>query len=77
MSLSWYQCRKCSATLKKDSSPNSSGCPEGSNHDWRRLAEVGDTNYQCKRCGTLIQTKSTPSSSGCPDGNNNHDWRRL
>ena len=76
MSLSWYQCRKCTTTVKKDSSPSNGGCPEGSFHDWKKLAEVGSTNYLCKKCGTSIQTKSSPSNGGCPEGSF-HDWKKL
>lgn len=76
MSLNWYQCKKCGTALKKDSSPNSSGCPEGHYHEWLKLAEVGDTNYQCKYCSTIIQAKSSPTYSGCPAGHY-HEWKKL
>jgi predicted nucleic acid-binding Zn-ribbon protein len=76
MALYWFQCTKCETLIKKDSSPNSSGCPSGHFHDWKKLAEIGDTNYQCKKCGTTIQAKASPSSSGCPSGHF-HDWKKL
>ena len=76
MSTYWYQCKNCSTLIKKDSSPSISGCPKGSSHDWKKLAEIGDTNYQCKNCGTLIQAKSSPSISGCPSGSS-HNWKKL
>ena len=76
MAIYWFQCKKCEALIKKDSSPSSSGCPKGSYHDWHKLAEVGDTNYQCKKCGATIQAKSSPSSSGCPSASY-HDWKKL
>jgi len=76
MALNWYQCKKCETLIKKDSTPNYSGCPKGSNHDWNKLGEIGDTNYQCKKCGITIQAKANPSYSGCPKGSN-HDWKKL
>lgn len=76
MALSWYQCKKCGTTIKKDSTPSSSGCSAATFHQWTKLAEVGDTNYSCKKCGTVIQAKSTPSSSGCPSATF-HQWTKL
>jgi len=74
--MNWYQCKKCGAAIKKESSPNSSGCPSGSYHSWQNLGEVGQNNYQCKKCGLVVQTKSTPSSSGCPSSSY-HSWTKL
>jgi len=76
MSVNWYQCKKCEALIKKDSSPSNSGCPKGSFHDWHKLGEIGDINFQCKKCGALIQAKSSPSNSGCP-ASSFHDWKKL
>ena len=76
MALYWYQCKKCETLIKKDSSPSSIGCPKGSLHDWKKLAEVGDINYQCKKCGATIQAKANPSSIGCPNASL-HDWKKL
>lgn len=76
MALSWYQCKKCAAAIKKDGSPNTSGCSKASYHTWTKLGEVGDTNYSCKKCGTTIQTKSTPQTSGCPEASY-HTWTKL
>ena len=76
MALHWFQCEKCETLIKNDSSPRSSGCPSGHQHDWHKLAEVGDKNYLCKKCGTTIQADSNPRSSGCPNGSF-HDWRKL
>jgi predicted Zn-ribbon and HTH transcriptional regulator len=76
MALYWFQCKKCVTLIKQDRLPSSSGCPKGSFHDWKKLADVGDTNFQCKKCGTLIQAKALPSSSGCPSGHF-HDWKKL
>ena len=76
----WFMCKKCETLIKskKDSYPNSNGCPKGSGHLWTQLAEVGDVNFQCKKCGALIQAKkdSCPNSAGCPkDGG--HYWARI
>lgn len=76
MSLSWYQCQHCSTAIKKDSTPNGTGCSAKTFHSWTKLGEVGDANYSCKKCGTTIQTKSTPISSGCPDATF-HSWTKL
>jgi len=76
MGLSWYQCKSCSTTIKKDSTPNNSGCPSKVFHTWTKLGDVGETNYQCKKCGTTVQTKSTPSNSGC-NGAPFHSWTKL
>jgi predicted nucleic acid-binding Zn-ribbon protein len=72
----WYCCRKCGHAIKKESSPNTSGCSRASYHEWIRLGEVGDINYSCKKCGLTVQTKSSPSTSGCPDSSY-HEWHRL
>ena len=76
MALKWFQCKNCGITIKKDSTPNSSGCSVKTFHNWTRLGEMGETNYSCKKCGTVVQTKSTPSSSGCPNATF-HSWSRL
>jgi hypothetical protein len=76
MALTWFQCKHCATSIKKDTSPSLSGCSANSSHTWIRLGEVGDTNFSCKRCGTTIQTKSTPSISGCPNSSS-HSWTRL
>ena len=76
MALNWYQCNNCGIVIKKESTPNSSGCPSASSHYWKRLGEVGDTNYCCKYCGTVVQTKSTPNTSGCQKGSS-HYWKKL
>lgn len=76
MALSWYQCKKCRTTIKKDSTPSSSGCSATTFHQWTKLAEIGDTNYSCKKCGTVIQAKTTPSSSNCPNATF-HQWTKL
>jgi predicted Zn-ribbon and HTH transcriptional regulator len=76
MALSWYQCKNCGTSVKKDSQPNSSGCSKQSSHSWTKLGEVGDTNYSCKKCGTTVQTKSSPNSSGCPESSS-HSWTKL
>lgn len=76
MAIHWFQCRECETLIKKDSSPSSLGCPKGHHHDWKKLAEVGDTNYQCRECGTTIQANASPSSLGCPSGGH-HNWKKL
>lgn len=76
MALSWYQCKYCGTTIKKDSSPNTSGCTSKSFHSWVKLADVGNTNYQCKKCGTLIQANSSPNTSGCTEASF-HSWVKL
>ena len=78
MAMKNYLCKKCGTLIQKDSSPSTSGCPKGGNHEWKDLGEIGDTNFQCKKCGTLVKTKSSssPSTSGCPSGGN-HEWKKL
>lgn len=76
MALSWYQCKNCGITIKKDGNPSASGCSSKTLHSWTKLGDVGDINYSCKKCGTVIQTKSTPSSSGCPNSAL-HSWTKL
>jgi hypothetical protein len=76
MTLNWYQCKECGITIKKDSKPSSSGCPEATFHDWKNLGEFGDTNYCCKECGIVIQTKYKPGSSGCREATF-HNWKSL
>jgi DNA-directed RNA polymerase subunit RPC12/RpoP len=73
----WYQCSKCATLVKNNRSPDSAGCPEDDGkHNWRKLAEFGDTNYQCAKCGTTIQAKTAPYSAGCPKGRA-HEWKQL
>ena len=76
MAISWYQCKHCETLIKKDSSPNNSGCSKSSYHSWTKLAEIGDINYNCKHCGATVQAKSTPSNSGCPSSSY-HSWTKL
>lgn len=76
MSLKWYSCNYCGTSIKKESSPSSSGCPKHSSHNWHNLGEVGDINYQCKNCGIVVQTKSSPSSYGC-SSSSSHNWTRM
>jgi DNA-directed RNA polymerase subunit RPC12/RpoP len=51
-------------------------CPEGFDHEWINLGEVGPNEYQCQRCGIIVQTKSAPSSSGC-QRSSFHLWTKL
>jgi len=76
MALSWYQCKNCGTAIKKDGTPNNSGCSAKAFHSWTKLGEVGTTNYSCKKCGITVQTKSTPSNSGCPQAAF-HSWTKL
>ena len=76
MSIYWYQCKNCETLIKKDSSPNTSNCPEASFHSWTKLAEVGELNYTCKHCGTTLQAKSMPNTSNCPR-HSFHSWTKL
>jgi len=76
VALNWYQCKNCGTVIKKDSTPNSSGCSAKTFHTWTKLGEVGEVNYNCKKCGTTAQTKSTPNSSGCPSATF-HTWTKL
>ena len=76
MAMNWYQCKYCGITVKKETTPNQSGCTKKSSHYWSKLGEVGDINYQCKRCGTVVQTKSNPSQNGCPSASS-HYWSKL
>ena len=74
--MNYYCCKKCSTTIKKDSTPNGSGCPSGGLHSWTKLGSVGSKNYQCKKCATSVETDSTPNGSGCPEGGL-HSWTKL
>lgn len=76
MSIYWFQCKNCTTTIKKDSSPSTSNCSKSSFHSWTKLGELGDINYNCKHCGTTVQTKSSPSTSGCPSSSF-HSWTKL
>lgn len=76
MALRNYLCSKCGTPVKKDSSPTTTGCPEGGGHSWHNLGDVGDNSYQCKKCSVVINAKSNPTLSGCPDGGN-HSWHKL
>ena len=76
MALKNYQCSKCGTLVKKDGTPNTSGCPSGGSHSWKKLGDVGDIPYQCSKCGTLVNSKGTPESSGCPSGGS-HSWKKL
>jgi rubrerythrin len=80
MATKFYQCRHCAITIKKDSTPSTSGCsaPKQSFHSWTKLGEIGENNYSCKKCGKVVQTKSTPTTSNCPDPNSNfHSWTKI
>ena len=45
MAIKNYFCKLCSTLVQKDSSPNTSGCPSGSHHNWRDLGEIGPEVY--------------------------------
>lgn len=53
MAINWYQCKKCETLIKQDASPKSSGCPQGSFHDWNKLGELG-TKIICVKNAELI-----------------------
>lgn len=76
MAIYWYQCKKCGTAIKKDSGPNTNGCPKAPLHSWTKLGELGDTNYICKKCGITIQTRSGPNTNGCPNASL-HSWTKL
>ncbi len=71
-----YKCDKCDTLIQKNNTPSSIGCPNGGNHRWRNLSNVGDRNYQCKKCSILIKSDSLPTSLGCSSGGN-HSWSKL
>jgi DNA-directed RNA polymerase subunit RPC12/RpoP len=71
-----YLCKKCSTLIQSDKNPTSLGCPEGSTHQWTKVAKVGTINYQCKKCATLIKAAAQPTSLGCPEGST-HQWTKL
>jgi len=64
---SFYQCKHCEALITSGSSPNTSGCPKSSFHNWTKIGDIGGTNYLCKNCGALVQTSSSPNTSNCPN----------
>lgn len=76
MAMYVFCCSKCGNAIRKDSTPNTSGCSKATFHSWTRLAEAGDTNYSCKKCGLMVQTKSTPNTSGC-SGSTFHSWTKM
>ena len=71
-----FQCKHCSITVKKDTTPNVSGCSAKPAHAWTKLAEVGDNTYSCKKCGTVITAKAAPTVSNCPSAPA-HAWTKL
>lgn len=71
-----WLCNKCSTKVQSPSRPNSSNCPEGGQHRWNDLGEVGETVFLCSKCSTKVKSKSRPNSSNCPDGGQ-HRWNRL
>lgn len=72
----WYQCNKCSTTIKSETFPISNKCAKAPSHSWNKLGEVGDNNYHCSKCSTTIQTKSTPISCICPNAAS-HSWKKI
>jgi hypothetical protein len=32
-----WNCSKCNTTIQKETTPNTSGCSKGGNHQWHRL----------------------------------------
>jgi DNA-directed RNA polymerase subunit RPC12/RpoP len=76
MAISWYQCKNCGPSIKKDSTPNTLGCSKKSFHTWYKVGEAGESNYSCKKCGTTVQTKSSPNTLGCPEASA-HTWYKL
>ncbi len=76
MFLKWYTCKNCGAAVKKESTPNISGCPKSNFHKWFDLGKVGDNNFCCKKCGLIVGTENPPSTSGCTKSNF-HEWYKL
>ncbi len=72
----WFCCKKCTQVIKKDTSPNTSGCSKASYHEWIKIGEFGEINYSCKKCGLIVQTKNAPNTSGC-SSSSYHEWHRL
>ena len=72
----WYQCKHCSAVVKKSDHPSHDGCISAKLHHWTQLAEVGLDKYMCRHCLTTIQTTTFPATSGCP-GAEFHVWNKL
>ena len=56
--------------------PSALHCPEGGQHLWNNLGDVGNKDYQCSNCSTLVQTNQTPSALHCPNGGQ-HSWHKL
>jgi DNA-directed RNA polymerase subunit RPC12/RpoP len=71
-----WLCHKCSTKVSATSRPNSSNCPEGGQHHWNNLGEVGDVVFLCDKCSVKVKSKSRPNSSNCPSGGQ-HRWNRL
>jgi predicted nucleic acid-binding Zn-ribbon protein len=71
-----FQCKKCGTLVQLGNQPNSSGCPEGSLHQWQNLGDTGEKTYQCRKCGTVVHSGGQPNSSGCPKGSL-HQWTKM
>ena len=71
-----YQCKHCSITVKKDTTPTTANCSVKTSHSWTKLAETGDNTYSCKKCGTVIEAKATPTTANCPNATS-HSWTKL
>ena len=74
----WYQCKHCSASIKKDTEPNIAGCSQSLRHLWIKLGEIGDLKYICKKCSTIITVNAEPEATECPNANGDtHHWKKI
>lgn len=71
-----YYCSRCDLYIQNPGTPATRGCPNGMNHYWRDLGEVGIYNYQCSRCSKILKSKNSPGTFGCKNGIN-HYWKKL
>ena len=72
----WYQCKHCSAAIKKDTEPNRAGCSQSLRHLWINLGELGNLKYICKGCSTIVMVKEQPPMDGCPNADE-HVWKKI
>ena len=72
----WYQCKHCSAAIKKDTEPSIAGCSQSLRHLWINLGPLGNLKYICKNCSTIIMVAEEPRKDGCPN-NDEHQWKKL
>ena len=72
----WYQCKHCSAAIKKDSEPGIAGCSQALRHLWINLGPIGNLKYICKNCSTIVTVIEEPKTEGCPNAED-HIWKKI